>query len=87
MMKDAEEKVHHAFGAYLDFVVEELVEAGVPDETAIEILFQVADSLAEDGALPEFPDDTRPWADKARWLVAAADLDFRGFVHEVLAGD
>lgn len=87
MTTQAEEKVHHAFGAYLDHVVEELAEAGVPDETAVEILFQVADSLAEDGTLPAFPDDAQPWVEKARWLVAAADLDFMGFVREVMAGE
>lgn len=85
MNKQAEELVHHAFGAYLDFVVEDLVERGVTDADAIELVFEVATSLSEEGALPEFPDDTETWVAKARWLVAAKDLDFREFVREVLA--
>lgn len=81
-----EQLAHYAFNAYLDFVVEDVAAAGVSDAEAVELVFTVAQSLSEDGSLPEFPDDKQPWIEKVRWLVAAKELDFRGMVREVLSG-
>jgi len=86
MTNSAQDMVDYAFNAYLDFVVEDVAAAGVADADAVELVFSVAASLSEQGTMPEFPDDKQTWVEKARWLVAAKEIDFRGFVREVLSG-
>jgi hypothetical protein len=51
-----------------------LVEAGLADHDALEALFGVVTVLAEQGALPPFPEEDDDLG-RAEWLVAATDLD------------
>jgi hypothetical protein len=79
-----EEKVREAFDVFMDHAVFQLGSRGLDSTTALMTLFTVADALAEEGALPWFPDDQASYVELGEWLVAASDFDFVSFVLEAV---
>lgn len=60
------------------------MKRGLDEIEALEAVFGVATVLAEQGALPDFPEDGEDMRAKAEWVVAAADIDFFDVVVDAL---
>ncbi len=80
-----EDFIGFVFNDYIDHGIDILVKAGLPERDALEAIFQVATVLAEQKALPAFPDDEAAPEDLGAWLVQAKDLEFFACVLEALS--
>ena len=84
--REQKETITQAFTAYLDRVEESLVEKGLDDETAGELIFVCADKLRDLDQLPQFPANEADYQGLANWVVRAQSFDFHTFVTEKVAG-
>lgn len=75
-----EAKIDDAFDAFMDGMVASLVALGVDEVQAVETIFTLAEHLASEELLPEFPDDTASAESKGAWLVQAYDFGLPGFL-------
>ena len=67
--------------------IDYLTSLGLSEGDALEAAFSVATVLAEEGVLPEFPEDPEDDEGKAQWLVAAHDNHFFEFIVKSLSDD
>lgn len=70
-----------ALNMYLDTILERLVEEmDLDEDEAMEMIFAMADILAEEGELPEFPSDDSSSEDVSMWLGQAKTIGFERVV-------
>ena len=70
-----------AFDEYIGQVIDNLVmNLGVGDEEAWEILLDFADMLSGDNALPNFPGESEDGEDLTKWMAAAKSIGFNDLV-------
>jgi hypothetical protein len=79
-----EAKIDSAFTLFMDHAVSQLVGRGLNDTSAMEVIFTLADQLAEQETLPPFPDDRASYQEKGLWLVSASDFGFVEFAVEAV---
>ena len=79
------ELIDEAFTFFMSSGMDYLESHGLSEEDALEASFSVATLLAQEGVLPEFPEDPEDDQGKAEWLVAAYDLSFFELILESLA--
>jgi len=76
------EDLESEFDDYMDSVLAAIV-AEYPDEDeddVVDYILDVADELAEEGILPEFPGEDSSGDEVAEWLGAAQSSGFTGMV-------
>lgn len=79
--------INDTFDAYVFSIVDSVLEEYEADEEAIlDIVFDVAASLAEDGSLPEIPEESELQA-TAEWLGKAKSMGFGDLVMAVIEAE
>ena len=71
-----------SFDQYLNDMISSLETAGFDEDTAIGLVFDVADELAEEGLLPPFPEDDSTDQMLAAWLGKAKSVGLQARVIE-----
>lgn len=70
-----------ALNMYLDSILERLVEEmDLGEDEAMDMIFAMADILAEEGELPEFPGDEATPEEVSIWLGQAKTMGFERVV-------
>jgi len=77
-----EDKVDALFAEIIDAM---MLEYEVDEETVLEFIFQVAMDAAEEGILPEFPEDDAPESDLLDWYGKAVGVSFKSMVLDAAA--
>lgn len=72
--------ITQAFYTYLDGLEEALIEMGLEEAVACDLIFASADKCTEKDQLPPFPASESDHLGMGEWVVRAQDVEFHGFV-------
>lgn len=84
LSRDEKHLIETTFEQYLNGIQDGLMEHGLDEESANNLIFAAADKLRDLGRLPPFPVNSGDHNGLGKWLVRAQDTQFEDLVSKVL---